>query len=500
MQQSVNINDIRGELIEEGVYGGIYNVRGKSHLVMKIPKLERYNQNKESIMMMEISALKSLKGYNNIVQMEYILYDMNNIPIIIMHKYTHDLSHVYHIHGHHLKSFMFDICNGLLAIHNMGLYHLDIKPSNLMFQNGRIYIGDFGLTKKAFPNSNEIMNCVAQATFCRAPEILIANICDKPCIYSYEADIWSVGIVMYYLKTGIYPFIADSELDIINLIFNFFNVGEYVDCDTSKVLDDYRFDIHAVERHFRANNLYASSVKDELDFLSGLLHPNPKLRFTMTNIFEHPYLRDSGEHQPILTYKEKVIKSDISILKPLAIVYKDQVELNLKSRSILVKWLISVCEGYQIHESVIFLAIMLLDIYMDMNKKIRTKNFQLVGISCFIIANRLLYYKVLPLDTYRDLSYTGLEIEQSILQILREIDYTLYMSTEFNYLAAYLQDNIYSEVPDADFNMLYEQCIAQLKENISHDTCRNIHIDVHVKLVLSMYSMTTAKVNIIDLS
>lgn len=276
--------DIQGKLISEGTYGKIYNVKSNPNFVMKVPKLEKYDQNIESIMMMEISSLKSLRGCNNIVQLDRILYDNHNIPILVMHKYPHDLSTILPVQDIQLRSFMFDICNGVLAIHNMGLYHLDIKPSNLMFGNGRIYIGDFGLAKKAFPSPNEIMNCLAQAIFCRAPEILISGVFNTPCVYSYAADIWSIGIVMYFLKTGIYPFTGDTELDILRKILKFFGLDPSTKFDSHIIENLDKIKVKSIEQHFQSTkNPY------ELHFLTGLLHPNPNIRFTMLHIFDHPY-------------------------------------------------------------------------------------------------------------------------------------------------------------------------------------------------------------------
>lgn len=172
-------------------------------------------------------------------------------------------------------------------------------------------------------------------------------------------------------------------------------------------------------------------------------------------------------------------------------------------RSSLVKWIISICDTNQLHESIIFFSTMLLDFYIGLSKNLKAKNFQLLAISCFIIANRSLYHRILPVESLRTLSantYTTTEIEQSILQILKHISYTLYFSTELNYLDSYLQDPIYSKVPPHSLNILRLQCITQLKEDISHNGCRNIPINIHARTVLSTYSIPLLGINTIDLS
>lgn len=520
MQKIVHTADVRGDLLAEGMYGSIYTVKGAPKYIIKIPKLERYNQNAESIMMSEISILKALKGFNNIVQVAQIIYDTANIPSIIMYRYTSDLSRVYPIQGLHLKSFMFDICNGLLAVHDLGFYHLDIKPSNLLLENGRVYVGDFGLAKKAFPNTDEIMSCIAQATFCRAPEILLTYVCRIPCRYSYAADIWSLGIVMYHLKTGTYPFMANTELDILRKIFKTFEITHPIECDVMTKIHDYEISTKILEQQLKVTQ----DQKIEFDFLVGLLHPDPARRSTMNDIFNHAYFNipvhtlqlvtrtptpntpnsntsiATGKHYPILTYREKVVRADFVKLPSLRVLYQGQLDLNLKMRTILVTWLISISDRFVIHESVIFYAIALLDRYVLITKKLNMKQLHLIGIACFIIANRLLYHEVLTIDTFRDVEYTQAEIEQAVLRIMKHLDYSLCFSTEYDYLTAYIMEPIYRQLPYDIYELLYTKCIFQLKANLSKESCRNINFDLHARTVLAMYSMSIAGINPIDIS
>jgi len=86
----------------------------------------------------------------------------------------------------------------LEALHRVGLIHRDIRQENIMImKNGYPKLIDFSCCKRIFENKT---NTLIGAPYFIAPEVL------KGKDYSYSCDYWSVGVLIYYLFYGEYPF------------------------------------------------------------------------------------------------------------------------------------------------------------------------------------------------------------------------------------------------------------------------------------------------------
>ena len=100
-------------------------------------------------------------------------------------------------------------------MHNIGIIHRDLKLSNIALTKNNneveIRIIDFGLSKIIGPNQfcNEGYGTPGYA----APEVI------NRYNYSFEADIWSIGAITYFLCAGKLPFdyvrLGYCEKDII---------------------------------------------------------------------------------------------------------------------------------------------------------------------------------------------------------------------------------------------------------------------------------------------
>lgn len=107
---------------------------------------------------------------------------------------------------------------GLSYLHSKRVMYRDLKPENLFIEtNGNLRFGDWGLAK-VIPNSNEEegkeaieasqrrrmplkrrTNTKCGTKYYRAPEVEYGE-------YSFAADIWSFGVLLYNLLTGKLPF------------------------------------------------------------------------------------------------------------------------------------------------------------------------------------------------------------------------------------------------------------------------------------------------------
>jgi serine/threonine-protein kinase len=99
-----------------------------------------------------------------------------------------------------------EICRALAAVHQAGLVHRDVKAQNVMReQGGRIVLTDFGAGLD-LDRSNP--DRFSGTPLYMAPEILVGGKALP------AADLYSVGVLLYYLVTGEYPYDARDLEDL----------------------------------------------------------------------------------------------------------------------------------------------------------------------------------------------------------------------------------------------------------------------------------------------
>jgi WD40 repeat protein/serine/threonine protein kinase len=98
------------------------------------------------------------------------------------------------------------IANGLAAAHAQGLVHHDIKPANILLENGvqRVKITDFGLARAAGEARREAGDGLAGTPNYMSPEQARGDATD------YRTDLFSFGSLIYFLCTGQPPFQAQT--------------------------------------------------------------------------------------------------------------------------------------------------------------------------------------------------------------------------------------------------------------------------------------------------
>mmetsp|Transcript_49496 Transcript_49496/g.115780 ORF Transcript_49496/g.115780 Transcript_49496/m.115780 type:complete len:340 (+) Transcript_49496:134-1153(+) len=92
------------------------------------------------------------------------------------------------------------IMKGLQHLHSRRLLHRDIKPENILHaKTGDVKLTDFGIAKDLDTTLAVAATFVGTVTY-MSPERCLGG------SYATEADIWSVGMVIYELACGKYPF------------------------------------------------------------------------------------------------------------------------------------------------------------------------------------------------------------------------------------------------------------------------------------------------------
>ena len=101
------------------------------------------------------------------------------------------------------------ICAGVAAVHDRGMVHQDLKPSNIIVTKletdvPEVKILDFGTAKLLEGDSNNIGEVVGSPPY-MSPEQCAGTQVDA------RSDIYSLGCVMYQLLTGVKPFTATTN-------------------------------------------------------------------------------------------------------------------------------------------------------------------------------------------------------------------------------------------------------------------------------------------------
>lgn len=109
------------------------------------------------------------------------------------------------------------LLKALVHCHQAGIIHRDIKPENIMYgADGEIKLIDFGF---AIQNKKKKTSMdIAGTPYYIAPEVLTQE-------YGRECDIWSLGVCIYQVLTGIMPF--DSETQSQDELFRKIRKGEF---------------------------------------------------------------------------------------------------------------------------------------------------------------------------------------------------------------------------------------------------------------------------------
>jgi serine/threonine-protein kinase len=105
-----------------------------------------------------------------------------------------------------------DIATGMTVAHQAGVIHRDLKPANVLVNNeGLLKIVDFGVAAAASSGDTQLTKTgyVIGSPKYMAPEQILGKKVDE------TADIYSVGVIMYEMVTGIPPYSRGDHMSVM---------------------------------------------------------------------------------------------------------------------------------------------------------------------------------------------------------------------------------------------------------------------------------------------
>lgn len=201
----------RGKFLGKGGFAKCYEMRrvdtGLIYAAKVLDKRALVNKTSRNKLINEIKLHKKLH-HENIVNFEHFFEDKENVYILLelcsnqtlndLIKRRKRLSEI------EVQCYLLQILKGLKYIHNHKIIHRDLKPGNLFLnQKIQLKIGDFGLASKLEYDGQK------RYSICGTPNYIAPEILEEKG-YSYEVDIWSLGVIAYTMFFGVTPFETDD--------------------------------------------------------------------------------------------------------------------------------------------------------------------------------------------------------------------------------------------------------------------------------------------------
>jgi len=109
------------------------------------------------------------------------------------------------------KTLVLALCDALQAVHEAGMAHCDVKPSNIFIANQQLKLFDFGFVKFATEIHPERPAYAVGTPTYMAPEQASGN------DFDHRIDIYAVGILMYRALCGFEPIRGQSEIETLKM-------------------------------------------------------------------------------------------------------------------------------------------------------------------------------------------------------------------------------------------------------------------------------------------
>lgn len=230
LNKSLNFNDVNDhynflEDLGKGSFGVVKqaeDLKTKEKVAIKIIKKARLSLKNLELVKIEIEIMK-ICDHENIVRYINSYEDIENIYIIMEYLRGGNLNYFLATQGNLIseskaKNISQQVAFGVKYLHDLGIIHRDLKPDNIMISTESklpiFKLMDFGLSKVLGYNE-EVRDSYGTLVF-SSPEIV------KREPYDTRVDVWSLGVMIFYIITGNLPF-DDDQNNLKRIVSNIIN-------------------------------------------------------------------------------------------------------------------------------------------------------------------------------------------------------------------------------------------------------------------------------------
>ncbi|XVE51117.1 hypothetical protein DITRI_Ditri02bG0013200 [Diplodiscus trichospermus] len=261
-----------GKELGKGQFGITYlcteNSTGNTYACKSILKRKLRNEQDREDIRKEIQIMQHLSGQPSIVEFRGAYEDRHSVHLVMELCAGGELFDRIVAHGHYSEraaaAIFRSVVNVVHICHSMAVMHRDLKPENFLLsskdERAMLKATDFGLS--VFIEEGKVYRDIVGSACYVAPEVLRRS-------YGKEIDIWSAGVILYILLSGVPPFWAETEQGIFDAI-------------TEGKLD------------FESQP-WPSISGSAKDLVTKMLTMDPKRRLTSAQVLEHPWMREGGE-------------------------------------------------------------------------------------------------------------------------------------------------------------------------------------------------------------
>jgi calcium-dependent protein kinase len=272
-RQTENLRDLYtlGRKLGQGQFGVTYlcveKSTGKEFACKSIAKRKLVSMEDVEDVRRELHIMHHLSGHPNIVNIKGAYEDVTSVHLVMELCAGGELFDRIIQRGHYSEAKAAELTRTIVGVveacHSLGVMHRDLKPENFLFSNhsedAALKTTDFGLS--VFFKPGEIFTDVVGSPYYVAPEVLRKH-------YGPEADVWSAGVILYILLSGVPPFWAETEQGIFEQVLK--SELDFVSDPWPKI---------------------SESAKD---LLRKMLNPNVAKRLKSHQVLCHPWIREDG--------------------------------------------------------------------------------------------------------------------------------------------------------------------------------------------------------------
>ncbi|CAL9124396.1 unnamed protein product [Musa acuminata var. zebrina] len=258
-----------GRKLGQGQFGTTYlcveKATGKEYACKSILKWKLTTEEDVEDVRREIQIMHHLSGHPNVISIKEAYEDAVAVHVVMELCAGGELFDRIIQKGHYTERKAAELARVIVGVveacHSMGVMHRDLKPENFLFVNqmedAPLKTIDFGLLSF----SGEIFTDVVGSPYYVAPEVLKK-------MYGPAADVWSAGVIIYILLSGVPPFWAETEQGIFEEVLH----GSL----------DFQSDP------------WPSISESAKDLVRKMLVKDPRRRLTAHQVLCHPWVQIDG--------------------------------------------------------------------------------------------------------------------------------------------------------------------------------------------------------------